>query len=398
MDGAEELIRQSVLSKIDLSRTLCDDEVLSQIRTEICAIASEYPISVEKRKKLEKKIFNSLRRLDIIEDFLEDDAVSEIMINGPDHIFIEKNGEIIETGLTFRPPERLLDLIQHIAGKENKVVNETRPILDTRLPESGARVNIVLPPAAVDCGIITIRKFPKDPITMEKLIRYKTLSREIAEFLKDLVEAGYNIMISGGTSSGKTTFLNALTEYVPRSERVITIEDSAELQVRGIADLVRLESRQRSLDGNLEISIRDLVKTSLRMRPDRIIIGECRGAEALELLQALNTGHDGTMGTLHANSAEDTAARIETMVLQGGIDLPVRAIRQQIVSGIDIFIHLGRMRDRSRKLLEIRETDGIANGEVRLRPLYLYKGDGVWQKEGELKKREKLIRSGHLSA
>lgn len=388
----EEEIRRIVLGGTDLSRSVSDADVLARIREAICVIGRRETVPLRERRALERTVFNSLRKLDVLQELIEDDEVTEIMVNGPDHIFIEMNGQIRETGLHFASPERLLNVIQMIVAAQNRIVNESTPIVDARLSD-GSRVNIVLPPVAVDYGILTIRKFPKEPITMDVFLQKGSLSEEIAAFLQDLVRSGYNIFISGGTSSGKTTFLNALTEFIPPEERVITIEDSAELQVLGIPNLVRLESRDKNLEGRLEIPIRDLVRTSLRMRPDRIIVGECRGAETLEMLQAINTGHDGSMSTGHANSARDMLSRLETMVLMG-MDLPLPAIRKQIASGIDIIIHLKRMQDRSRRVFEIAEVTGCEDGEVTLRTLFIYEGEGRWAKQNELMHTEKLIRSG----
>lgn len=392
-------ISAQILDDADLTKELSDEEILSMIRDRVLSEGHDSRLSVADRLILEKEIFNSLRKLDVLQELLEDDEITEVMINGPDNIFIEKRGRLFKTDKRFSSSDKLNDVIQQIVAKNNKIVNESEPIVDTRLYD-GSRVNIILPPIAVDYPILSIRRFPKEPIDMKKLISLGSISEEIAGVLKVLVQAGYNIFISGGTGSGKTTFLNALTEYIPQGARIITIEDSAELRILGASNLVRLEARSRNLEGRLEVTIRDLVRASLRMRPDRIIVGECRGAEALEMLQAMNTGHDGSLSTGHANSCRDMISRLETMVLMG-MDLPVNAIRQQIASGIDILIHLGRMADRSRKLLEITEVMGMKDNEVELSPVYKYIPDGekrgTWQKTGELKHREKLVMSGYRS-
>ncbi|MBQ5386155.1 MAG: CpaF family protein, partial [Lachnospiraceae bacterium] len=333
-----------------------------------------------------------LRKLDVLQDLLEEEDITEIMINGPDDIFVERYGELQRVDKHFSSEEKLADVIQQIVSATNRTVNTSSPIVDTRLSD-GSRVNIVLSPIAIDHSILSIRKFPKHPINMDRLLALGSLSPEVAEFLGILVRARYNIFLSGGTGSGKTTFLNALTEFIPPSERVITIEDSAELQLIGIENLVRMEARNANLEGKLEVPIRDLVKTSLRLRPDRIIIGECRGAETLDMLQANNTGHSGTFSTGHANSCVDMLSRMETMVLMA-MNLPLVAVRQMIASGIDIIIQLGRLPDRSRKMLEIAEVEGIVDGEIRLHTLYEYQREGgqsTWVKKGNLIHREKLL-------
>ncbi len=391
MPRLEDELRQRVLSQIDLSQTIEDEQIKTYVRREIRSLGRNVPIGIEERKALERRVFNSLRKLDILQELLENDDITEIMINGPKDIFVEEKGQIRKLDKTFSTGERLHDVIQQIAAQNNEIVNETHPILDTKV--DGTRVCIVMNPVSLEHPIISIRKFPKEPITIEKLISYGSISPEIAEFLKKAVVSRYNIFISGGTSSGKTTFLNALTEYVPADQRVITIEDSAELQIMGIPNLVRLESRNATLEGKLEVTIRDLVKTSLRLRPDRIIVGECRGGEALEMLQAMGTGHPGSISTGHANSAKDMVSRLETMVLMaGGVELPLDAIRKQISSGIDLIIQLGRLKDRSRRLLEICEVVGMEDGEVKLNSLYrLDQENGmIWKKTGQLIHTEKM--------
>ena len=388
------------MESIDLSVDVSDEEILKLIRNKIIEQAKMQPISLADRKRVEGHVFNSLRKLDVLEDLLKDEEITEIMINGPKNIFIEKNGRVEKTSEQFSSEEKLNDVIQSIVANTNKIVNESNPIVDTRLSD-GSRVNIVLPPAAVDYSILSIRKFPKEQMTMERLKAYGSISDEQIEFLKKLVISGYNIFVSGGTGSGKTSFLNALGEFIPEDERVITIEDSAELQLKNVRNLVRLEARNANLEGNNEITIRDLLKSSLRMRPDRIVVGECRGAEALEMLQAFNTGHDGSLSTGHSNSCKDMLSRLETMVLMGA-EIPLSAIRQQIASGLDIIVQLGRLRDKSRKLIEITEVLDLENDEIQLNPLYSFKElnevngriIGEWEKVGDLKRKDKLVASG----
>ncbi|MCR5580424.1 MAG: CpaF family protein [Pseudobutyrivibrio sp.] len=385
---------------IDLSMDVSDEEILALIKERIIEKGRRVPISLSQRQRMETHVFNSLRKLDVLEDLLSDEEITEIMINGPDNIFIEKRGQVIHCNERFSSEEKLNDIIQNIVASSNKIVNERSPIVDTRLAD-GSRVNIVLKPAAVDYSIISIRKFPKEQMTMERLESYGSISIEQIELLRKLVISGYNIFVSGGTGSGKTSFLNALGEFIPKDERVITIEDSAELQLKNVENIVRLEARNANLEGKNEITIRDLLKSSLRMRPDRIIVGECRGAEALEMLQAFNTGHDGSCSTGHSNSCHDMLSRLETMVLMGA-DIPLAAIRQQIASGIDIIVQLGRLRDKSRKLLEISEVIGIENEAIKLNPLYKFKEleevngriVGQWEKIGDLIHQEKLEASG----
>ena len=399
-DSLENEIRQEVMNSIDLSIDVSDTEILTLIKNSIIEKGKSIPISLADRKRIENHVFNSLRKLDVLEDLLNDEEITEIMINGPDNIFIEKKGQVIHWEEKFSSEEKLNDIIQSIVANSNKIVNESNPIVDTRLAD-GSRVNIVLKPAAVDYSILSIRKFPKEQMTMERLKGFEAISDEQIDFLRKLVVSGYNIFVSGGTGSGKTSFLNALGEFIPSDERVITIEDSAELQLRNVDNLVRLEARNANLEGKNEITIRDLLKSSLRMRPDRIIVGECRGAEALEMLQAFNTGHDGSCSTGHSNSCKDMLSRLETMVLMGA-EIPLPAIRQQIASGIDIIVQLGRLRDKSRKLLEITEVLGMENNEIQLNPLYKFKEIdeingrivGEWEKVGSLINTHKLVASG----
>lgn len=384
---------------MDVSRDIPDEELWSLIDEEIAEQGESRP-SLHVREAAREQVFHALRGLDVLQELLEDPQITEIMVNGYQHIFYEKKGQLLQWDKQFPSREKLEDVIQSIVAAGNRMVNEAAPIVDTRLRD-GSRVNIVLAPIAIDGSVITIRKFPEHPMQMEDLLTLGSLSQEIADELKRLVKAGYNMFVSGGTGSGKTTFLNALSGYIPRNERVITIEDSAELQLNDIPNLVRLETRAANLENVSEIPIRQLIRTALRMRPDRILVGECRGAEALDMLQAMNTGHDGSLSTGHANSCRDMLRRLETMVLMG-MDLPVSAIRAQIASGIDLLIHLGRLRDRTRKVLDIAEIDGMEQGEIRLHALYHFvetgeadgRIQGEWQRKGKLLHREKLAAAG----
>lgn len=321
-----------------------------------------------------EQVYSSIRGFGLLDSIMSDETITEVMINGPDEVFIEQHGELFKLDKTFESQKKLEDIIQRIVGRAGREVNQANPICDTRLPD-GSRVNVVLPPIALCGPTITIRKFSKKPMTIERLISYGSLTEEIAEILEMLVKAKYNIFISGGTGSGKTTFLNALSNYIPRDVRVITIEDSAELQITGVDNLVSLETRNENASGAGEISIKDLIKSSLRMRPERIVVGEVRGGEALDMLQAMNTGHDGSLSTGHANSTKDMLSRLETMILQGAQGLPLEAIRQQVASGIDIIVHLSRLRDKSRRTMEIVELVGIENGEIKVNPLYVFEED-----------------------
>ena len=395
-----EQIRKRVLGQLDMGREHEDEEILAVIDEEICKEARERTIPLNWRKELRMQVFHSLRKLDVLQELLNEDDITEIMVNGEEHIFYERAGEVVEWEKSFSSREKLEDIIQQMVGNHNRMVNEAKPIADARL-EDGSRVNVVLPPVALDGPVVSIRKFPKHPILMEQMVAQESISRECADFLDMLVKAGYNIFISGGTGSGKTTFLNALSEFIPKTERIITIEDSAELQLQGIANLVRLETRNEGAEGNLAISIRDLIRTALRMRPDRIIVGEIRGAECLDMLQAMNTGHDGSLSTGHANGCQDMVSRMETMVLMG-MELPLTAIRAQIAAGVDILVHLGRLRDKSRPMLSIMEMAGAEGGEIQLNPLYEFtemgerngKIVGSWIKKGELIHQGKLYRAG----
>ena len=394
-------IYQTVIEKMDFNKDLSDREIFELIDDVIVSESKRRTIEITDRGELKAKVYHAIRKLDVLQPFIDDPDITEIMVNGKDRIFIEKKGIVTKTDSFLLTEEKLNNLILQIVSKCNRRVNESSPIVDARL-EDGSRVNVVMSPISIDGSAITIRKFPKNPITMESLIRLESISEEAVNFLKTLIVAGYNIFISGGTGSGKTTFLNALSAFIPQEERIITIEDSAELQLLGLPNLVRLETRNQNAEGCMQISIRDLIKTSLRMRPDRIVVGEVRGEEAVDLLQCLNTGHDGSMSTGHANSAPDMLSRLETMVLMG-MDLPIGAVRRQIASGIDILVHLGRLRDKSRKVLQIVEIVDYKDGEIRLNTLFEYeetgeneegKVVGTLQKKAELTHKEKLLAAG----
>ena len=393
-------LRQMVQERLDYGRDYTDEEVEDTIDEVLMEQENLELCSVELRRRLRKELFDSLRRLDILQIFVDDSSVTEIMINGASRIFYEKKGKLFRAQTHFSSEQKLGDVIQQMAGNSNRRVNEASPIVDTRLAD-GSRVNIVLSPISIDGAAVSIRKFPQTPILMEDLIRIESITEEAAAFLKVLVMAGYNIFISGGTGSGKTTFLNALSQYIPREERIITIEDSAELRLVDKPNLVRLETRNQMFEGVKPITIRDLIRTALRMRPERIVVGECRGEEALDMLQAMNTGHDGSLSTGHANSCRDMMSRLETMVLMG-MELPLTAIRSQIASGLDILVHLGRMRDKSRKVLTITEVTGMQEGEIVLKDLYRYvekpsDGEtvcGELQRVGTLFNQEKCKRAG----
>lgn len=366
-------IKQYVTTNLPLS-TLSDDELEEKIEGIVVDYIKDIYVSLEQRASIVKKVYSSIRGFGLLDSIITDDSITEVMINGPDNIFIEKKGSLIKLNDKFESTRRLEDIIQRIVGLSGREVNQANPIVDTRLPD-GSRVNVVLPPIALCGPTVTIRKFSKTPMTIEKLISYGSITREIADKLEVLVKAKYNIFISGGTGSGKTTFLNALSNYIPKTERVITIEDSAELQIVGVDNLVSMETRNANSAGVGAITIRDLIKSSLRMRPERIVVGEVRGGEALDMLQAMNTGHDGSLSTGHANSTHDMLSRLETMVLQGSEGLPLEAIRQQIASAVDIIIHLSRLRDHSRKTMEITEVVGYENGQILLNPLYVFEED-----------------------
>jgi len=367
-------IREIINERVDYNKDITDDEMKELVMNTVFERSRQQYMSIQDKQEIIQAIFNSMRRLDVLQPIIEDKTVTEIMVNGPDNIFIEKEGKIMRLETAFESRERLEDVIQSIVAKVNRTVNEASPMVDARLSD-GSRVSVVLPPIALNGPILTIRKFPEKPITMEQLIEFGSITEEASEMLKALVKAKYNIFISGGTGSGKTTFLNALSSFIPEDERIITIEDSAELQISGIDNIVRLETRNANTEGKGEITIRQLIKTSLRLRPERIIVGEVRGEEALDMLQAMNTGHDGSLSTGHANSTEDMLSRLETMVLSAA-QMPLEAIRQQIASAINIIIHLSRIRDKSRKVMEISEVVGYINGKIRLNPLFVYEEEG----------------------
>ena len=367
-------IKNRVLESIDMTREVNREELHRIIDETIRESVNCKYIPIESRWKLHSYIYNAIKGLGVIEELLDDDTITEIMVNGAKNIFIERHGTIEKIDSEIESEEKLNDIVQQIVGDTNRRVNESTPIVDTRLKD-GSRVNVVLPPISLDGTILTIRKFAKEEIKIEDLIRWQSISSEASEFLRKLVETGYNIFISGGTGSGKTTFLNVLSNFIPKDSRVITIEDSAELQIKSIKNIIRMEARAPNSDGENSITIRDLIKTSLRMRPDRIIVGEVRGEEALDMLQAMNTGHDGSMSTGHSNSPGDMLSRLETMVIMG-IEMPLKAVRAQIASGIDVIVHLGRLRDRSRRVLEIDEVQGIIDGEIQLGKIFEFKEIG----------------------
>ena len=404
MGGLKKEIRRRILESLTFERQMPDEELAELIDEEILNFSGG-GLRLQERLLLQKELFDSFRRLDILQELVDDPEITEIMVNGPEEIFVESKGRIRRWEKRFESKEQLLDLIQQIVSSVNRIVNTSSPIADARLAD-GSRVHVVLEPVALDGPILTIRKFP-EPVTMEKLLSYGSISEEAAVFLQKLVEARYNIFVSGGTGAGKTTFLNALSEFIPSGERVITIEDSAELRLRHIENLVRLETREANAEGQGAIGIGMLIRAALRMRPDRILIGEVRGKEALDLLQAMNTGHDGSFSTGHANSPRDMLARLETMVLMAA-ELPLPAIRSQIASAVDIMVHVARLRDKSRKVTAIEEVDRYANGEIILNSLYRFqeheKGgekneasrrvEGSLEKTGELRHREKLRMAG----
>ena len=366
-------LKQQIYDTYNLT-TISNEQLISIIEQLINeAFTGEY-ITIEERVIVSERIFNAIRGLGLLDAIIKDDEITEVMINGPDNVFIEKAGVLYKLDQKFDSEEQLEDIIQKIVGQAGREVSQANPIVDTRLKD-GSRVNVVLPPISLEGAIVTIRKFSKQPMTVQQLLRYGSITEEVAHFLELLVKAKYNIFISGGTGSGKTTFLNAMSNFIPHDERVITIEDSAELQIEGITNLVRLETRNANASGSGAIPIRELIKSSLRMRPERIIVGEVRGGEALDMLQAMNTGHDGSLSTGHANSTADILSRLETMVLQGAEGLPLEAIRQQIASALDIIIHLSRLRDKSRRTMEICEVTGFEDGKIQLNPLYRFEED-----------------------
>ncbi len=387
-------IKKYVTENLPLSK-MDDDELQLKVEDIVAQkIAGQY-CSIDQRVSIVEQVYSSIRGFGLLDSIIKDDTITEVMINGPKNIFIEQKGRLFKLDKQFESQRRLEDVIQRIVGLAGREVNQANPICDTRLPD-GSRVNVVLPPIALCGPTLTIRKFSKTPMTIEKLISYGSITQEIADKLELLVKAKYNIFISGGTGSGKTTFLNALSNYIPKDERVITIEDSAELQITGVENLVSLETRNANASGAGQITIRDLIKSSLRMRPERIVVGEVRGGEALDMLQAMNTGHDGSLSTGHANSTEDMLSRLETMVLQGAAGLPLEAIRQQIASAVDIIIHLSRLRDKSRKTMEITEVIGYEDGKIILNPLYVFEEDEnstLEKVSGSLKRTENKLQN-----
>lgn len=392
--AAEQRLRQRILEEQGDAGILTDQALRRRIDEEILREAERFSLS--ERTRLHRNLFNSFRRFGILQELLEDPSVNEIMVNGPESVFLERGGGVARWDRQFESEEQLEDLIQQIVSGVNRSVNTASPIADARLPD-GSRVHIVLPPASLCGPVLTIRKFP-EPLGMEKMIALGTLTEAAADYLKVLVRSGYNIFISGGTSSGKTTFLNALSDFIPREERVITIEDSAELQLRHIPNLVRLETRNPNSEGEGAITMSALIKASLRMNPDRIVVGEVRGGEAMDMLQAMNTGHDGSLSTGHGNSAADMLHRLEAMVLMGA-SLPVPAIRSQIASALDLLVHLGRLSDRSRRVLEISEIRGYGNEGFQLTPLFAFDAaEKRLKKTGSLANREKLLRAGQRLA
>ena len=383
-------LQECLIAQLDLSRDMKEEELEELIDGRMLADERIRRLPLELKKRLRRDVFFAIRKLGILQELLADEEITEIMVNGTEPVFVEKAGKITQLPVRFEEKEKLNRVIQQIVGECNRVVNEASPIVDARL-QDGSRVNVVLPPVALNGPILTIRRFPGEVMTMEDLIRLEAISRQAAEFLKKAVIAGYNILLSGGTGCGKTTFLNALSGFVPGHERIITIEDSAELKLRGPENLVRLETRNANVDGCKEITIRDLLKTSLRMRPDRIIVGEVRGKEAVDMLQGMNVGHN-AMTTIHANSVRDVISRLETMVLMG-MELPLYAIRKQITSGIDLMIHLGRDGEGKRRVLEIAEPCVYTGQDVELHTLFCYE-DGRLRKKGELLNAEKLKNAG----
>lgn len=393
-------LKKYVTENIPLSK-MSDEDLEDKIEEVVIQRLGNQYCSIDQRVSIVQQIYSSIRGFGLLDSIINDDTITEVMINGPENVFIEQNGRLFKLDKQFESQRRLEDIIQRIVGLAGREVNQANPICDTRLPD-GSRVNVVLPPIALCGPTVTIRKFSKTPMTIEKLIEYGSITQEIADKLQLLVKAKYNIFISGGTGSGKTTFLNALSNYIPKDERVITIEDSAELQIEGIENLVSLETRNANTSGAGQITIRDLIKSSLRMRPERIIVGEVRGGEALDMLQAMNTGHDGSLSTGHANSTQDMLSRLETMVLQGAAGLPLEAIRQQIASAVDIIIHLSRLRDKSRKTMEICEVVGYESGKgnetgrIILNQLYVFVEDEnstLEKVSGKLKRTENKMQN-----
>lgn len=397
-----ELLYEKVMLRMDMTKETGEEELQEIIRCVLEEEGKKEFLSLGEKIKISRELFNAFRRLDILQDLIEDDEITEIMVNGTENIFYEKRGRIYQTDRHFISEERLGDVIQQIAGEANRYVNETSPIVDARLRD-GSRVNVVLKPVAVNGPVMTIRKFPSEAITMRQLIRMESLTEEAAGFIEKLVRSKYNIFVSGGTGAGKTTFLNAMSDYIPKEERIITIEDNAELQIQGVANLVRLEARGPNLEGEGAVTIRDLIRSALRMRPDRIIVGEVRGEETVDMISsAMLNGHSGSMSTGHANNPSDMLHRLETMMMMG-IDLPLQAIQRQIASALDIIIHLGRLRDKSRRVLQIEEILGYSGDRIRTRTLYEFREEGMSDekikgcivKVSELKNKDKLVAAGY---
>ena len=400
-----ELLYEKVMLRMDMTKETGEDELQEIIRCVIEEEGKREFLSLGEKIKISRELFNAFRRLDILQDLIEDDEITEIMVNGTENIFYEKRGRLHQTDRHFISEERLGDVIQQIAGEANRYVNETSPIVDARLKD-GSRVNVVLKPVAVNGPVMTIRKFPSEAITMRQLIRMGSLTEEAAGFIEKLVRSKYNIFVSGGTGAGKTTFLNAMSDYIPKEERIITIEDNAELQIQGVANLVRLEARGPNLEGEGAVTIRDLIRSALRMRPDRIIVGEVRGEETVDMISsAMLNGHSGSMSTGHANNPSDMLHRLETMMMMG-IDLPLQAIQRQIASALDIIIHLGRLRDKSRKVIQIEEILGYSGDRIMTRTLYEFREEGMDNekikgcivKVSELKNKEKFLAAGYQEA
>jgi pilus assembly protein CpaF len=390
-------IKTIVRNKLDLSREVSDSEIIEIIDEAVIKKSREVLMSANVKVDIANHLFNSLRRLDVLQPLIEDQEITEIMINGKDNIFIEKEGKISKVNITFITKEKLEDLILSIVSKINRSVNEAEPICDARL-DDGSRVNIVLPPIALNGPILTIRKFSNDIMTMNRLIGLNAISKDAAVLMEKCIKAKYNVFICGGTGSGKTTFLNILSNYIQKDERIITIEDSAELQITNVDNVVSLETRNPNAEGKGKIEIKDLIKASLRMRPDRIVVSEVRGVEAIDMLQAMNTGHDGSLSTGHGNSTRDMLRRLEIMILSGN-NMPIEAIRAQIASSLDIIVHLGRMRDKSRKVIEIVEVVGYESGEIILNPLFEFVETDESTKEkvhGNLEARNNLMNQEKL--
>ncbi len=383
-------IRNDVSRSMDLNRETKDEEIRDLLVKAVFDKAKSVHMNVSEKREIVEAVFNSMRRFDILQPILDDKTVTEIMVNGQDKIFIEREGRVSKLDIAFSGRDKLEDVIQMVVAKANRTVNESSPVVDARLPD-GSRLNVVLNPIALNGPVMTIRKFPAEPLSIQKMSRMGTLSQDAVEALGNLVRAKYNIFICGGTGSGKTTLLNALAGFIPPDERIITIEDSAELQLTDAVNIVRMETRDANTEGKGQITIRDLIRTSLRMRPERIVVGEVRGAEALDMLQAMNTGHQGSMSTGHSNSTGDSISRLETMVL-GAAALPVEAIRQQIASAIDIIIHISRMRDKTRKILDISEIAGVEDGKILLNRLFEFVEEGE-DKTGKINGR--LVKTGN---